>query len=167
MSQSTASPHRQHCANQVARLAGLRYFNKAPVVLNELIGALAASTKTDHHASAVIAAVLESMAECPTPAELRRIAVELLPIYSVDSQAAKDCENCGGTGWSLSFAEYIPIRRGVECVYVRERGESEREFAKRMRHQEREIMPDGRQMAEQYSPCACPVGRARIKREEV
>lgn len=155
-----------YALKQVNRFDGLKY---APgsAGLRERVACLAAVCKTEQHVAAVVDEWLRDQSEWPTPADLRRIAMSLLPVFDTSAHPV-DCAGCGGSGWVAGYSEYIPFQRNGHCRYhVRRPGESESEFAARMSHYEREAMPDGRVLATNVWRCSCAAGMARQRREDV
>jgi hypothetical protein len=153
-----------YASKQLARCDGLE-FPPGATGLRERVAALSASCKSEEHIKAVVNEWLQEQTKWPAPADLRRIATSLRPIFDLATNPV-DCSGCGGSGWVAGYSEYIPFQRGTERYHVRLAGESESEFAARMSHYERELMPQGRVLATTVWPCNCAAGLARRKREE-
>jgi hypothetical protein len=154
-----------YALKQIMRFDGLKY-PPGKTGIQERVACLASVCKTEHHVAAVVDEWLRDQTDYPTPADLRRIAESLKPIF-VPSAIAVDCAGCGGSGWAVGYQEYVPFRRNGHCRYhVREPGESDGDFVRRIGHYERHVMPAGRVISECVWECQCAAGMARRKREE-
>jgi hypothetical protein len=160
-----AKTRESYCFTQVQRLSGLSYYPGKDGI-RELVAALAANTLTDFHAAAVVDEWLQDQSVAPAPADIRRIALALRPIYAPQPGEHEACTSCAGTGWLVCYEEYKPFVRHGHCRYhVRDPHEADMEFGRRMRHYEREIMPEGRILSEAVMRCSCAAGLARARRD--
>ncbi len=81
---------------QVARLSALLGFPTYSEGISELARALRESTRSEAHAVAVIDEIVGAARYSPTPADIRRVAHELLPRFA--GPAGAKCAKCDD-GW--------------------------------------------------------------------
>jgi hypothetical protein len=154
-----------YALKQVNRFDGLKYAPGA-TGLRELVSALCSCCKSEEHIKAVVDEWRQDQREWPTYADLRRIAMSIMPVFDTSAHPV-DCAGCGGSGWVAGYSEYIPFQRNGHCRYhVRNPMEKESDFAARMSHYERETMPEGRVLATSVWRCNCAAGMARQRRED-
>jgi hypothetical protein len=97
---------RELVKKQVLRLAVLNYFLREKEFVQEYIDTLADCCRSQEHVKAVVDRVLESVSDCPAPAEFRRIARDLAEKFT---PARPHCDRCGGTG-------FVVVRKTIRGV---------------------------------------------------
>ena len=153
-----------YASKQLARCDGLE-FPPGTTGLRERVAALSACCKSEEHIKAVVNEWLQDQTKWPAPADLRRIATSLRPIFDLASNPV-DCAGCGGSGWVEAYKDYIPCVRNTDRYFVRQAGETQAQYTARMSDYERNLMPEGRLLTTAVWPCNCAAGLARRKRED-
>ncbi len=98
-------------AKHMERLSGLSFFPKEAPAKKELRLAIEIAI-TEAIAAAAISEWLSESAQCPTPAEIRRL------INAKQERLIEDrwhCELCGGVGWITVFRGGLSGARECEC----------------------------------------------------
>lgn len=99
---------REKVKKQVLRLGSMSYFLRDKETVQEYVDTLASCCRSADHVKAVVDRVIESVSDCPAPAEFRRIAAELAGSFT---PPRPECKRCGGNGFVLVKRTY----RGQEC----------------------------------------------------
>lgn len=98
---------RSHAKKEVSRLSSTHFYpSKQPAALSELIDALQLGAKTLEHATLVISEALESSAHCPTPADIKKLCLE---IGRQKATFPDGCEKC-----SRNWREVRVVWKGQE-----------------------------------------------------
>jgi hypothetical protein len=93
---------RDFAKRQIGRLESLAFFPRRAEGIAELIDTLVECARSEPHAKHVITRLLDSP-ECPTPADIRRIAWDLIESQAEEQRAR--CPICHGVG-------YVIVERG-------------------------------------------------------
>lgn len=91
---------RANARQQCGRLKCLNYFPAESTAIKELVSVIQEVCTDLDHARLVIDAIIESTSECPTPADIRRVAHQ----RRQDQVSARQrCELCHGTGFTFDW----------------------------------------------------------------
>ncbi len=82
---------------EIGRMIGLDFFPREKAAMKELVSALACAS-TEPIAVAVISGWIADCTQCPKPADIRRLVGDK---NTERAQAAKKCEECGGSGFVI------------------------------------------------------------------
>ncbi len=129
---------KQFAANEVSRLAGLNWFPREPLPLNELILAVQ-SAATEVIAVYVVSEWLREQSEAPKPAQIRRMIweendkcekAEKQEDWALTAPGSNHCKRCHGCGFygGLIGGKYAGEWKWCDCEAAQVKQERDPEF---------------------------------------
>jgi hypothetical protein len=98
----------------VTCFSGLHFYPKAEQAISVLIDAVERSVTDKDHGKRLVSQWLEDQEcgmNCPTPADIRRIAWATKP----DTDERPDCPKCHGTGFKYTMIDGVEHAKKCEC----------------------------------------------------